>query len=63
MPKFISGPKMMLFCSKKSLFKVGIKNILPPQCPEINSNKTSNTIHKNYIGLTSMFQGFQKCIA
>ena len=22
------------------------------QCPEINSNKISNTIHKNYIGLT-----------
>ena len=33
------------------------------QCPEINSNKISNTIHKNYIGLTSMLQGFQKCIA
>ena len=34
-----------------------------PQCPEINSNKILNTIHKNYIGLTSMLQGFQKCIA
>ena len=33
------------------------------QCPEINFNKISNTIHKNYIELTSMLQGFQKCIA
>ena len=33
------------------------------QCPEINFNKISNTIHKNYIGFTSMLQGFQKCIA
>ena len=33
------------------------------QCPEINFNKTSNNIHKTYMGLTSMLQGFQKCIA
>ena len=38
------------------------KNIYS-QCPEINSNKISNIIHKNYLGLTSMLQGFQKCIA
>ena len=33
------------------------------RCPEINFNKISNTIHKTYIGLASMLQGFQKCIA
>ena len=33
------------------------------QYPEINSNKVLNTIYKTYIGLTSMLQGFQKCIA
>ena len=33
------------------------------QYPEINSNKVLNTIHKTYMGLTSMLQGFQKCIA
>ena len=33
------------------------------QCPEIDFNKVSNTIHKTYIGLTSMLQWFQKHIA
>ena len=33
------------------------------QYPEINSNKVLNTIHKTYVGLTSMLQGFQKYIA
>ena len=33
------------------------------QYPEINSNNVLNTIHKTYIGLTSMLKGFQKCIA
>ena len=34
-----------------------------PQCPEINFDKISTTIHKTYKGLTSMPQGFQKYIA
>ena len=34
-----------------------------PQYPEIDFDKVSNTINKTYIGLTSMLQGFQKCIA
>ena len=33
------------------------------QCPEIDFNKVSNTIHKTYIGLSNMLQGFQKCMA
>ena len=33
------------------------------QRPEIKFNEILNTIHKNYMGLTSMLQGFQKCIA
>ena len=33
------------------------------QYPEIDFNKISNTIHKTYIGLTGMLQGFQKYIA
>ena len=33
------------------------------QFPEISFNKISNEIHKTYIELTSMLQGFQKCIA
>ena len=33
------------------------------QCPMINFDNVLNTIHKTYIGLTSMLQGFQKCIA
>ena len=37
------------------------KNI--PQYPEINFDKISNNIHKNYIRFTIMLQGFQKCIA
>ena len=33
------------------------------QCAEINYDKILNNIHKTYIGLTRMLQGFQKCIA
>ena len=40
-----------------------ILSYINSQCPEINSNKILNNIHKNYIGLTSILQGFQKCIA
>ena len=36
--------------------------MLRSQCPDINSNKISNTIHKNYVGFTSILKGFQKCI-
>ena len=32
------------------------------QCPEINFD-ILNTIHEAYVGLTSMLQGFQICIA
>ena len=39
------------------------KSFLISQCPEVDFNKISNSIHKTYIGLTSMLQGFQKCIA
>ena len=38
-------------------------HVIPSQCPEINFDKASNTIYKIYIGLISMLQGFQKCIA
>ena len=34
-----------------------------PQCPGIDFNKILNSTHKKYIGLTSMLQGFPKCIA
>ena len=33
------------------------------QCPEVDFNKVSNTIHKTYLRLTSMPQRFQKYIA
>ena len=33
------------------------------QCLKIDFNRISNSINKNYMGLTSMLQGFQKCIA
>ena len=37
--------------------------IFNPQCRDINFNRISNTVHKRYMGLTNMLQGFQKCIA
>ena len=41
------------------------KNILMSKAefPEINFDKISKTIHKKYIRLTSMLQGFQKYVA
>ena len=53
------------FCRERSLRYGKNRNFwkLKSQCPEIDFNKVSNTIHKTYIGLTSMLQGFQKCIA
>ena len=43
------------FCADLSHFTMFLS-----QCPEVNLNKISNSIHKTYIGLTSMLQGFQK---
>ena len=45
-------------------YKTSVENfIAKAQCPEINLNKILSAIHKTYTGLTSMFQGFQKCTA
>ena len=64
-------PRQCLLGTHEQIFFITIFAQSPPrinsdtisQCPEINFDKISNTIHKKYIELTSMLQGFRKCIA
>ena len=60
----IEGKNMSLVCSIEVRYLFCLrKNVYFSEYPEIDFNKVSSTIHKTYIGLTSMLQGFQKCIA
>ena len=48
--------------AKTALNADAIFEFCPPECRS-QCPKISNSITKTYIGLTSMLQGFQKCIA
>jgi len=54
---------MIASCDLLPFLTVSLRNVTFKMGLEINFDKISTTIHKKYIGLTSMVQGFQKCIA
>ena len=68
-------PKVKKVCNTKSLSHTqeysalgcgilsSIDTVNHPQRAEAILNKISNIINKIYIGLISLLQGFQKCIA
>ena len=42
----------------KMVLEFQVKYSDSSQCPEVDFNKISNSIHKTYIGLISILQGF-----